>query len=171
MRVLIVLFLLTSCSFQHHGEVSAGYAPGFDQGRNIEKRQSALVGLRYVAERFLGDTGLTWGLATEFQLSYTEDAFRKHNYDYREYRISEKLILSYPALLTPYIGAGPSYNILEADSDFVDDEEWQAVVIAGVRYDRYFFEYQGMNTQYMADPYDPYCVNHWLNMILFGVRF
>ncbi len=169
--MLIFLLLLSSCNFQHHGEASVGWAPGFDQGSHISKRQSVLAGVRHIAERPLWDTGLTWGLATEFQLSYTIDAFQKHDYDYREWRFSEKLMLSYPALFTPYIGAGPSYNILEADSDFVDDTEWQVVTVAGIRYDRYFFEYQGMDTDYMANPYNPYCVNHWMNMFLFGVRF
>jgi len=171
MKILVVLFLLISCNFQHHAEISLGYAPGFDQGRHISKRRSVLAGVRHVAERPLEDTGFIWGLASGFQLSYTEDAFAGHNYDYREYRLREQLIVFYPATFTPYIGGGLSYNILEADSDFVDDEEWQPVVTAGVRYSRYFFEYQGMNTEYEANPYDPYDVNHWMNMFFFGVRF
>ena len=169
--VLVLLFLFTSCNFQHYGESSLGYAPGFDQGSRISKRRSVLVGARHIAERPLGDTGLTWGFATGFQLSYTEDAFAGHNYDYREYRFREQLLVSYPATFTPYIAGGISYNVLEADSDFVDDTEWQGVVTAGVRYSRYFFEYQGMNTEYEANPYNPYDVNHWMNIFLFGIRF
>lgn len=173
MRILIVLFLLTSCGFQHNFDIAAGWAPGFNQGSSIEKRDLVQVGARHIVKKSLSFWGFAGGLWTELQFAFTEDAFDGHNYDLREWRGSFKAYLERSwGEITPYIAAGPVYNRLEADADIVDDEEFQVDVRAGVRWGRYFVEYQGMNTEYGAGyGYDEYYVNHWINSFNLGISF
>lgn len=166
---LILCIFLISCSMElnYRIETLAGYAPEVG-----DKQDTALLGIRHVAETSIGDSSFSWGVSNEILFGYTEDALEGHNYDLWEPEYTPKLVVSYfGALATPYIALGPTFRWLEADSNSVSDEEIQVDVRAGVRFLDYTIEYRGTYTDYMVDIGENYCISGWINSFLVGVEF
>ena len=138
--------LLASCAdLTHRIDTMTGYAI-----KDGAKEDGAVFALRHVLEGEIAETGINWGLMSEFNFVYTEDALNAHNYDLREFGLSPLLTVSYPneSGVTPYVALGPTLRWFEADSDSVETAEVQIDLRAGVSFAEYFIEYRGTNQDY-----------------------